>query len=416
MSRPKRNLPLLRLAWRNTRRHTRRTLLTASAVTVAVAALIYGPAHVTGILDSIVDTYARTESGHVRIRKEGYSAREQFLPMHMNIPYLSDLLPVLRTHPAVEEALPRIRSAVLVDQEGANRPGLLLGVDLAREEGYLNPSAMITAGRLPRAGEAEVMVGTGFAEKLHIAIGDTLILLGQTAYRSLGGLRLAVTGLASSGVAYLDNTILIAPIDQVQILADLPDAATEILVFAKDPKQADALADALHELLNPLVIGGVEALSWRDQGPLIRMVESGRIIYGVVLIILLLMASLIIVNTMLMTVMERTREFGMEAALGMRRSDLVAMIVTEGLVIGLLGALAGGVLGTGVAILLEHTGIDISAAARGVQLPFQAIIYPDWKIAYTLFGAVMGMITAAAATLYPAWRAVRLSPAEALRA
>ena len=136
------------------------------------------------------------------------------------------------------------------------------------------------------------------------------------------------------------------------------------------------------------------------------MMDSMVPMLAVFFFILLFMASLIIINTMLMTVMERTREFGMLAALGMRRSDIVRLIVLEGLVIGLIGAAIGGVLGT---------GIDVTAAAKGIEMPFQGRIYPDWTPLYTVFSGFLGMITAVMASLYPAFRAVQKTPAEAIR-
>jgi ABC-type lipoprotein release transport system permease subunit len=187
-----------------------------------------------------------------------------------------------------------------------------------------------------------------------------------------------------------------------------------VLVFANDPEQADPIAGRLQSELAAL--GDLEALSWKDQGPLIRLIEMTLPIMGIIMGLLFLMASLIIVNTMLMTVMERTREFGMQAALGMRPGDIVRLILAEGLAIGVIGTVVGGALGTGVAIWLETTGIDIGAAAGAVAgLPFQQVLYPDWKLLFTVYGAVVGMVTAALATLYPAWRAIRLTPAEALR-
>ena len=414
MSRQRRNIPLLRMAWRNTRRHTRRTLLTAAAVTVAVAAVTYSFAHLTGLLGDMVDAYAKMESGHVRIRQNGYTDRERLLPVHMNVRRLSEVLSTVRSHPAVEDAIPRIRSMVLVDGAASNKPGLLLGVDLEREENYLSPSSIAEEGRLPRAGRAEVLVGKGFAEKLGVGVGDSLTVLGQTAYRSLGGMRVAVAGLAVTGFPYLDNAILIVPLDQAQVMADLSNAATEVLVFAKDPEQADPVAGGLQSEL--AAMGDLEVLSWKDQGPLIRVIEMTRPIMGIIMALLFLMASLIIVNTMLMTVLERTREFGMQAALGMRPGDIVRLILAEGLAIGVIGTAVGGAVGTGVAIWLETSGINIGAAAGAVAgLPFQQVLYPDWKLPFTVYGAVIGLATAVVATLYPAWRASRLMPAEALR-
>jgi putative ABC transport system permease protein len=415
MSSPKRRIPLWRLAFRNARRNTRRTLLTVSAVMIAVAALTYGQAHVNGLLNNMLDTFARIQSGHVRIRKDGYTPRERFMPMHLNVQGVTDVLQAVRGAPGVRDALARIRTAVIVDGAGSNRAGLLLGVEIGQEEGFLNPIAMTVEGRPPMNGSPEVLIGREFAEKLAVTLGDTVTLLGQTAYRSLGGTRLVVTGLAESGMAYFDNTTLIAPIDQVQDMAYMSDAATEILVFASDPEQADSLAVTLQGQLDAMNADGFEALSWRDQSEIVRLVDTVAPIFGFILGLMLLMAGLIIVNTMLMTVMERTQEFGMQAALGMRRGNIVAMIVAEGIVIGVLGAVAGIVLGSGLGIVLEHTGIDVTAATRGIELPFQGVLYPDWKLSYAITAGLVGVATAAIAALYPAWRAVRLAPAEALR-
>lgn len=415
MPRPRRRIPLLRMAWRNTRRHARRTILTVTAVTVAVAALTYGPAHITGIMEDFFDTYARTESGHVRIRRDGYTDRERFMPVYLNLRRVEQLTAAVRAHAGVEQVLPRIKAAVLVDGAGSNRGGLLLGLDLEREAGYLDPAAMVSEGRLPEAGSGEILVGRRFAEKLRVSVGDTVVLLGQTAYRSLGGLSVVVTGLAASGMAQFDNMILIAPLDQAQELVDLLGGSTEILVFMEDPEAAPALARVLQQELDPLVPGGVEVTSWKEQGMLVEMMQMAEAAFGIMLLIMLLMASLIIVNTMLMSVMERTQEFGMQAALGMRRGDIVALVLTEGLVIGIMGAIAGGALGTGFALWLERAGIDVSAAMEAIDIPFQGVFYPDWQLRFVIAAAAIGMVAAVIAALYPAWRAARLTPAEALR-
>ncbi len=415
MSKRRRRIPVFRLAWRNTRRNTRRTLLTVIAVTIAVTAITFMFAYITGILGNFVDSYARSESGHVRIRKDGYTERERLMPVYLKVDGVSELLSSIREHPDVEEAVPRIRSSVLVDGAGSNRPGLLLGLDLDREGPYLNPTGMAVNGNPPRPGFPEVMIGTEFADRLSIDVGDTITVLGQTAYRSLGGLRLVVTDLAFSGISFLDNSMLVLPIDQAQELADMPDAATEILVFSHDAELAESLAAQLEEQLAPIVEGDIEVLSWLDQGQLMRTMQMMRPLLGVVMGLMLLMAGLIIVNTMLMTVMERTQELGMQAALGMRRSDIVFLIVSEGIVIGLLGGFVGAILGSGVGIWLEHSGIDFTAAARGIDLPFQGMVYPDWALSYAVTGMLLGILAAGVAALYPALRAIKMAPAEALR-
>jgi putative ABC transport system permease protein len=408
-------LPLVPLAWRNARRNLRRTLLTGTAVAVAVAGIIFMLAYLDGMNQNIRDTFARTQSGHARITRAGYTERERFQPLYLNVPRLTELLPVLRTHPAVGAALPRIRSAVLAETGERNVPSLLLGLDLVQEEGYLNPTRILAEGRLPRPGHPEALLGDELARQLGLAPGDSLILLGQTAWRSFGGLYVEVAGTGRTGLAYLDRAFVVLPLDQAQLLADMPDAATEVLVFARRPEWADGLAGLLAADLADIAEDQLEVLSWRREGTLLQMMQSARGIYAVIMGILLAMAGLIIANTMLMTVLERTREMGMLAALGLRPGSLTILIVLEAATIGLVGALAGGALGSTVALWTGAVGMDFSAAMKGVDLPLEGIIHPSWSLYQLLLATCLGVVTTAAAALYPARRAAGLAPAEALR-
>ena len=415
MSEERRRVPYVRLAWRNARRSVRRTVLTASAVTVAAAAVVFGRAYVRGAVDNIADTYSRTESGHVRVRRGGFTARERSLPAHLALPGAVALAHDLAALPGARAALPRIRAFALVDGAGANRGGLLLGLDLEREADFWRPRGMLAAGRLPSAGRAEALVGEGIARKLGVGLGDSLTLLVQTAYRSLGGLRVSVTGLARSGLRYLDDAMLIVPLDQAQAALDLGEGATEVVVFAADPEEAEALLTLVKGAVPERVPEGAEVRAWWEQSQLMRLLASTDAMMAIVWGLLLLMAALVVVNTMLMAVMERTRELGTQAALGMRRGDLVRLVVAEGAVIGALGGAAGVVIGSGITLYLGLTGIDFSAYSRAMALPFSPVVYPAWAWADALGSVALGTLAAGLAALVPARRAARLQPAEALR-
>lgn len=414
MSRARSRIPLVRLAARNALRHTRRSALTAAAIAVAVMALVFFQSYIRGVVDDLLDTYARTESGHVRIRREGYAAREHFLPAHLNLRDATELVSEVARDPEVRDVVPRIRAFVLVDGAASNRPGLVLGVDLAREADYLRPAGMVAAGRLPAPDRAEALVGERFAEKLAVGVGDSLTLLSQTAYRSLGGLRVEVAGIARTGVSYLDASLVVLPLGQAQVLLDLEGGATELVVFAREPEGADSLAAAIGARLGDRM-GPLEIRSWREQGPLVRLTDLIGVMIGIVMLLLFGMASLVIVNTMLMTVLERKREYATQAALGMRRGDLVRQVVVEAAVIGLAGALAGAVAGSVVALWLERVGLDFTSASRTLELPFESIVHPDWRLGPALGMALAGVVVAGIAAVVPAWRVARQPPAEALR-
>ncbi len=405
--------PLVGLAWRNTLRNVRRSVLTGSAVVVAAAAVVFMLSYMRGIIANVEDTYALTESVHARITQAGYLERQRFMPLYLNVPGVDSLLTEVRGHPAVAAALPRIRSAVLASTDELNVGALAMGVDLAREEDYLAPQAMLEAGRLPRPGQAEALVGAGLLEKLGLAPGDSLTLLGQTAWRSFGGIRVEITGTARTGMAYMDASLVLLSLDQAQLLGDLPDAATEILVFAREAEERDGLADLLVADLS--LPEELEVTPWRQEGTLLAMMGFAKVAWGFFLVILMAMAGLIIVNTMLMSVLERTRELGMLAAMGLRPGSVIRLIATEGLFIGLVGSAVGAAVGTGVALWLGAVGIDFTAAMEGTVFPLDPMIYPDWHWTHVAVAAGLGLTTGIIAALYPAVRAVKLAPAEALR-
>ena len=415
MSEPRRMVPFLRLAWRNAHRSVRRTALTASAVTVAAATVVFGRGYVRGALDNISDTFWRTETGHVRVRREGFTARERSLPAHLSVPGAVALARDVAALPGVRGAVPRIRSFALVDGAGANRGGLLLGLDLALETDLWRPQGMLVAGRLPEPGRAEALVGEGIARKLGVGVGDSLTLLVQTSYRSLGGLRVAVAGLARSGMAFLDNAMLVVPLDQAQAMLDLEGGATEVLVFSEDAGDTEAVLARVREAVGGRIPGGAEVRAWWEQSQMMRLLAASDAMMAIVYALLLMMAGLVVVNTMLMAVMERTKEFGTQAALGMRPGDVVRLVAVEGAVIGALGGAVGSAIGSAITLYLGVTGIDFSAYSQAMALPFSPIVYPDWSWADALGSVALGTVAAGLAALVPARRAARLQPAEALR-
>jgi len=264
-------------------------------------------------------------------------------------------------------------------------------------------------------GRAEALVGEGIARKLRVGVGDSLTLLAQTFYRSLGGLRVAVTGLARSGMAFLDNAILVVPLDQAQAMLDLEGGATEVLVFAEDAGGIDAVLARVREAVRGRIPGGAEVRAWWEQSQMMRLLALTDVMMAIVYGLLLLMAGLVVVNTMLMAVMERTQEFGTQAALGMRRADVVRLVVVEGAVVGLLGGAVGAAIGSAITLYLGVTGIDFSAYSRAITLPFSPTVYPAWAWTDSLGSVALGTLAAGLAALVPARRAARLQPAEALR-
>ena len=146
-------------------------------------------------------------------------------------------------------------------------------------------------------------------------------------------------------------------------------------------------------------------------------------IYDGIFYMMMFIVGLVILNTMLMTVMERYHEIGIIKALGFKNRDVAAMIFTEAFYIGLIGSLLGGALGTALTAVVERTGIDMGQALNenlldNLDIPisfFGKSLYPDLTVSIVIASVLFGIVTTLAAVIYPAWKSTRMSPVEAFR-
>ena len=233
--------------------------------------------------------------------------------------------------------------------------------------------------------------------------------------------------MTESGIAYLDKSMFYIPIDKCQELLDMDGMVTELVIMTEDKENANRLAGEIATRLDTSKIAGkedefvrgddkYEVIPWQSQSNLYSAISSSKISMAVMSGIILIVASLTILNTMLMSVFERTREIGMMMAMGMKGRRITTLLLLEALAIGVLGGIAGCIVGGGISILTEHTGLDFSSAMENIEMPISGIIYPDFEFALILRAFAFGIAMAVVASLYPAYRASRMQPTEALRA
>lgn len=292
----------------------------------------------------------------------------------------------------------------------------------SRKEGPVPQPEMREAQRLskilsPRPTRPpEVALGSSLARVLGVNPGDKLYLSTQAVDGVAEGIEARVVGVYDTGTSTYDRTRIYLHLRDLQRLVHLGDRIHEIAAICDSPDAAPAAAGRIAASLLPLKL---DVRAWSQLRPdMVRMLDLNRAGGGMLAAIVFFVASLGVVNTMLMAVLERTRELGMLKALGMPATRIFAMVVTETALLALAGAVAGTAMGIGLDLWLVHQGLDLRAITQGVSMNGVGLA-PVVHGAITPFGVVLPVVIVTgvclAAAVYPAWRAARMQPAVGMR-
>ncbi|MBD3334283.1 MAG: FtsX-like permease family protein [Candidatus Eisenbacteria bacterium] len=405
---------LIVIGARNLTRNRRRSLLTMGTVALAVATMIMGDCYLDGITASVLENIVR-DQGHVRILHAEYARRERALPLRHNIASVGTLQQTIaEEYGEVMRASPRIRFPAILDvPEGEtgsrNQVGLGIALDLQAEGDVVQAAGEIIAGSLPGAG-SQIVLGSRLAADLDAAPGDTVTILAQDRYGSLGAANAELAGILEFPSAKL-NQVFFVPLAVAQEMLRMPDRATELIVMLSDDDRATAVADRLRERLDPQLA----IRTWRDNIFVREFLSLSKVVFPLLTGIFVLVSVLAITNTMLMAVFERTREVGLLGAMGLSAGGIVLVFVFEAAVIGIIGGLGGTGLGSLGGYYLETSGIRIGDVVSQAEVQIDSVLYGDLTWRAVIKAYVVGFLFAAAAGFFPALKAARLNPAAALR-
>ena len=403
---------LLSIATRNVRRNLRRSLLTATSILLCVALLIFGISWLNGILFTIVSEFVSI-SGTVQITTTQYAAKSRLMPLHLSIPQAARIEGELR-QAGFEAVYPRITfGGLLIRGEEDNAPGVGRAVLRQDAADNLDLEDRLYSGRLLDDDADEIVLGRLLADELAVSVGDEVTFLGTGATESIAAWNFEVVGLFDAGSGMVNRTFYV-PLSVAQEVLDLSDQATSLALFAPDLLYRRELPAPLIEVMERHP--DLEARHWLSPGGFGAVFGIMKYIIGTVAAIVMFVASLGVLNTMMMSVMERKRELGVLLAQGTPPIMVLLMLLLEAATLGLMGSSVGAGLGAALSLLLERTGIDLGeATTRSLPVPVNDVIHADVTPTIVLAGFAMGLIVSLAGALLPAWRALHIEPADALR-
>lgn len=415
---------MFKLAWRNIWRNKRRTIITFLAVTVGVMTLIFMQSYINGIMDNSTETMIKFDIGHIKIVHREYLRLKRIMPREYLVPELDRLEEMVSETPGVVMIDPRVRFNVLVSQGQNNDVAVAIGCDPALLDQNVKLSRRIVEGRYLEGSGLDIMVGRKLADKLNVGVNDELLLVATDINYSSYALPFRVVGIFETGYTYMDKYLLFMTLNQGQKMLDCGDSAHEVLLFVKDPDQAIQLSEEIRSRLKKADYApDIQVIPWQKDEILEELVPMMKNIWGGIMAIIMLIVGLVILNTMLMTVMERYHEIGVMKALGFKNREVFSMILTEAFYIGVMGAIIGAAIGAPLSAWVEKTGIDLTKMLGegmlekfDIPIPmFGTVIYPDFSISIMVGAVFFGILVALVAVLYPALKSLRMSPVEAFR-
>ncbi len=416
-----RALVLLRLAARSLGRNLRRSVLTAAAMVLGLALLIFSRALSDGGHEQWIESAVRMGTGHVAVQAPLHleTGRLEHRLDSSAVARVVGALDALPNHDAVRTWTARMSVDGLASSAASAVPVRIEGVDPLREASFSDVGSKLQEGRYLESGDRlHAFVGVELARRLELDVGNRFVLTAQSAAGDVEGQLVRVAGTFRTGVAELDEGLVHVPIETARSWLGTPGAATTVAVLLDTSLDTERVESQLAAALDD--DDGIRVMGWREAAPdldsAVRIDDYGDYIFHIVLFAIVALA---ILNSVLISVLGRRREFGILQAMGLTGAQTGIVVFLEGLLL----TAASGVLGVVVGFLftwgLFRDGLDFSALMTS-DMSFSGsvidpVVVPFFQPRQLVVSAWSIVIIGTVASLYPALRASRLDPAEAMK-
>lgn len=404
-----------KMAWRNIWRNPRRSILTMSAVAFATLLLIFMLSWQFGSYETMINTAVKIRSGHLQVQARGFNDQQSIRLVVSKPQAVAD---VLDRTPKVAGYTFRAKAFSLVSSNDRTCGALVVGIDPAGEARVSTLEEIVREGSyLSAKDDAQALVGRLLAKRLKAGPGDEMVLLGQGRDGSIAATVVRIKGIFSSGQDEFDRSVVHVPLDFFADVYAMRGGVHEVVAVGESLDDVAGLKRALAEALEgkpqkyPLV-----ALDWKELMPgLIQAIRMDLVSGFIFYIILIVVVAFSILNTFLMAIFERTREFGVLMAVGTTPGRLTKLLLIESVTMTGVGIVVGIIIGSLITWYFQVHGLVISGAAelmRQYGLPER--MHPQLSVLSVAVGSGVVLAITLLTALYPALKVRRLRPVEAM--
>ncbi len=405
-----------KMAWRNIWRNPRRTILTISAIAFASTLLVFMLSFQLGSYGAMINASVRIHTGHLQVQAKGYQDKKS---MRLVVPDPVAVGGILDKVPEVDAYTFRANAFSLASSKERTYGIIVIGIDPVREAGVSTLKKLIRQGSYLVKGETDqALVGELLAKNLRVGLGEELTILGQGRDGSIAATVIKVKGIYSSGMDEFDRSSIHIPLKIFQDVYSMRGAVHEVVAIGTSLSDVSEMKNATRTGLRkldqkyPLV-----ALDWDEIMPgLLQAIEMDLVSGIIFWFILIVVVAFSILNTFLMAILERTREFGVLMAIGTTPRRLTKLLLIESTAMTVIGIVIGIIAGCLLTWYFQVHGLDLGGASELMsQYGISGRMYPQLSLITALSGPGAVLLITFLTALYPAFKVRRLRPMEAMR-
>jgi putative ABC transport system permease protein len=399
------------LAWRNLWRHPRRTVLNVSSIAFAAVVMVFLLSFQLSTYATMKENVLRIMDGFAQIQPPGYLDKPGLKKVIENP---TEVLAQAEAVNGIDAAAPRTMSFVILSNGEKSIGAAVVGVDPQREPRVSNLNHTIKQGRyLQAADDADIVLGSALARNLGVGVGDSITLLGEALDGSIAADVLNVVGIFESGTPDIDRQYSQIPLHRFQATFAMKTAVNVIVLSGPTLGGVTHALPAIRTAVAPLTVQPWTALQPGLDAAIHLDLSTSLLWYASLVIVVVF----IILNTLLMSVLERTREFGVLLAIGMRPGKLGVMIWLELTLLALLGLIIGMAIGSAITLAIGHYGMEMPGAeAIFSQWGLPGKLFPHISLVSVSAGPAVMALSIIVAGIFPYRRVRRLEPVSAMRA
>ena len=398
------------LAWKNIWRNRSRSLVIVLAIVIGILGGTFAAAFMMGLIEERIDSVINLETGDIQIHHPLFPENEE---IQYDLPDAETMRDTLLKTQGVSEVSCRTKIPGLVLSANTSVFAEIAGIEPGEEKQVTRIWHQIPdscGNYFSGTGKNQVLVGKKLTEKLHVQLNSRIVLRFQDSGGNIIEAAFKICGIYNTHNDLFDQKMVFIKSSDLSRILGYPAPVHEIVIDIKNLKEISAIKSVIRKRYPGLLVR-----SWDEIMPEIGvLVDATSQLTYIFLAIILLALAFGLLNTMLMSVFERKQELGMLMSVGMNRSRVFGMILFETIMLALTGGSVGMIVSAGIISISHRVGINLAVVGKGLEsIGYKPIVYPSIPGDYFLILSVMIVITGILSALYPAWKALQISPAEA---
>ncbi len=398
------------MAFRNIFRQKRRSILTALTMFGGFALATISIGWADGSYNFIINMFTRNQLGHIQIHAGGYREDPSIYKTIKNYALVGDTVSQVHN---VEYWTPRLFAAGLVSVNNNSTGAQVIGINPLREDEATHFSKKVIEGKSFSEKPAhEAILGKGLARTLEAAVGDEIVIVSQAADGSIANDIYTIIGIVSTGDDISDRMSFYMNLTDAQDLFVLPDQVHEIAVIVTRLSVVKKVTDEIRERLDTKKL---EVAPWQVFAKsFYQAMSADKQGMWIMLFVIILVVAVGVLNTVLMSVLERQKEYGLLKAMGTKPGSIIGLVLYEVNILAIVSVIIGAILGTLVNYLLSHQGITLPQAFTYGGMEFKTM-YTEVNVRSLIIPTITVVLAATFISIFPAMRAAHTEPARTMR-